>query len=55
MIVTMNGRIDIADHDVTKPPNGCLQLFSRMTKNENPPKSLTAGDNQLSIVGFNLK
>jgi hypothetical protein len=23
-------------------------------KNENPPKSLTTGDNQLSIVGFNL-
>jgi hypothetical protein len=23
-------------------------------ENENPPKSLTPGDNQLSIVGFNL-
>ena len=29
-------------------------LKTGLHKNENPPKSLTPGDNQLSIVGFNL-
>ena len=29
-------------------------LKTGLLKNENPPKSLTTGDNQLSIVGFNL-